>query len=130
MCLSVFGHISEYMSMGAHICLHVQTNTFIHRYLVVVICPYAYDWVYVCEYTCMDAACDYIVCQYVCICELEGLHICMCMYVHMYACNLHMLTEIFTYMHNTRIDGYAYVHGYMCVHATLSMYVCVCMFYN
>ena len=46
-------------------------------------------------------------------CELEDLYICIYVYMHMCVCNLHVLTEIFTYMHSTRIDGYAYVH--MCV---------------
>ena len=68
-----------------------------------------YPWVYIYEYTCLDtdAACACIMCQYVCRCELEDLH---------------MLTEIFTYMHNARMDGYANEYKNMCVHVCLSIY--------
>ena len=38
MCLCIFRHIQEYMSISAQLCLHAQTNTFIYRYLEVVIC--------------------------------------------------------------------------------------------
>ena len=44
--------------------------------------------------------------------------------MHMFVCSLYVLTEIFTYMHNTRIDGYAYVHGQMCV----PVHVCICIY--
>ena len=33
--LCVFGHASKNMSMGVHMCLHVQTDTFIHGHLTV-----------------------------------------------------------------------------------------------
>ena len=34
--MCVFGHASGYMSVGVHMCLHVRTDTFIHRHLIVV----------------------------------------------------------------------------------------------
>ena len=73
MCLCVFGHISEYMSVIAHICLHVQ----ILLSMGIAIYPCTYPWVCKYEYMCLDTstACACIVCHYVCRCELEDIHI-------------------------------------------------------